>query len=167
MRLHRNAYLPCDSVKLTKVKMREALQVRDTRRAFFVGGDELMPSRPKHPCAHPGCPELIPYGEKYCEKHASLHTSEKKDTRAGGSAARGYGWRWQKASKAFLHAHPLCAECERHGKYTRAEVVDHIVPHRGDMKLFWDRDNWQPLCKQCHDKKTAREDRNFLREYTY
>ena len=35
------------------------------------------------------------------------------------------------------------------------------------MKLFWDRDNWQPLCKQCHDKKTAREDRNYPREYTY
>ena len=126
-----------------------------------------MPMRPKHPCAHPGCPELIPYGEKYCEKHAPLHASEKKDTRAGGSAARGYGYRWQKASKAFLHAHPLCAECERHGKYTRAEVVDHIVPHRGNMKLFWNRDNWQPLCKQCHDKKTAREDRNFPREYKY
>jgi hypothetical protein len=36
-----------------------------------------------------------------------------------------------------------------------------------NMKLFWDRDNWQPLCKQCHDKKTAREDRNYPREYTY
>ena len=24
----------------------------------------------------------------------------------------------------------------------KAEVVDHIVPHRGDGKLFWDEGNW-------------------------
>ena len=23
--------------------------------------------------------------------------------------------------------------------------MDHIVPHRGDQKLFWNRGNWQPL----------------------
>lgn len=26
------------------------------------------------------------------------------------------------------------------------------------MALFWDEANWQPLCKPCHDQKTARED---------
>ena len=30
-----------------------------------------MPFRPKHPCAHPGCPELVESGQKYCEKHRS------------------------------------------------------------------------------------------------
>ncbi|WP_143035082.1 HNH endonuclease [Marininema mesophilum] len=24
--------------------------------------------------------------------------------------------------------------------------------------LFWDKDNWQSLCKRCHDRKTAIED---------
>lgn len=167
MKMHINAHGSYDTVKLTEMKMREVLQGRNTRRAFFVGGDGLMPNRPRHPCAHPGCPELVEYGKKYCDKHEPLHADEKKDQRKGGAAGRGYGWRWQKASKAFLRAHPLCAECLRHGRYTKAEVVDHIVPHRGDMKLFWDRDNWQPLCKACHDRKTAREDRNFTREYTY
>ena len=38
-----------------------------------------------------------------------------------------------------------------HGKVKAAEVVDHITPHRGDQQLFWDVDNWQSLCKQCHD----------------
>ncbi|WP_233882799.1 HNH endonuclease [Brevibacillus laterosporus] len=42
---------------------------------------------------------------------------------------------------------------------TGATVVDHIVPHKGDKTLFWDRKNWQPLCEQCHNRKTAREDR--------
>lgn len=47
----------------------------------------------------------------------------------------------------------------------KAEVVDHIVPHRGDGKLFWDEGNWQALCKNCHDSKTMTEDR--YQEYRY
>ena len=47
----------------------------------------------------------------------------------------------------------------------KATVVDHIVPHRGDPKLFWDTDNWQALCKQCHDHKTMTEDR--YQEFRY
>lgn len=42
-----------------------------------------------------------------------------------------------------------------------ATVVDHVIPHRGDMELFWDSDNWQSMHKQCHDKKTASEDGGF------
>lgn len=41
---------------------------------------------------------------------------------------------------------------------TRAELVDHIVPHRGAMGFFWDRGNWQALCRPCHDKKSAKYD---------
>lgn len=42
-----------------------------------------------------------------------------------------------------------------------ATVVDHIIPHRGDLSsaAFWDETNWQPLCKRHHDRKTAREGR--------
>ena len=42
-----------------------------------------------------------------------------------------------------------------------ATVVDHIIPHKGDMDIFWDEDNWQPLCKRCHDQKTATENGGF------
>ena len=31
-------------------------------------------------------------------------------------------------------------------------VVDHIIPHRGDMVLFWDEDNLQTVSKAYHDK---------------
>ncbi|MGM9590559.1 MAG: HNH endonuclease signature motif containing protein, partial [Faecousia sp.] len=41
------------------------------------------------------------------------------------------------------------------GRLTPATVVDHIIPHRGDRKLFWDESNWQPLCKDCHNRKTG------------
>ena len=42
-----------------------------------------------------------------------------------------------------------------------ASVVDHRVPHRGDMALFWDSSNWQSMAKECHDRKTATEDGGF------
>ena len=34
-------------------------------------------------------------------------------------------------------------------------MLDHIVPHKGDMKVFWDRANWQGLCDRC-DKTIKR-----------
>lgn len=98
-----------------------------------------MPMRPKRPCAHPGCPELVAEG-KYCDKHRALHPEETRS-----ASGRGYGRAWQKASKQFFAAHPLCAQCLEEGRYTRATVVDHIQPHRGDRVLFWDRTNRQGL----------------------
>ena len=87
------------------------------------------------------------------EKHKAMHLEEVRS-----ASGRGYGSAWQKASKQFLQEHPLCEECKKQGKYEKATVVDHIIPHRGDQKLFWDRCNWQPLCKKHHDQKTRRED---------
>lgn len=63
------------------------------------------------------------------------------------------------ARAVYLQSHPLCVRCLAEGRYVKATVVDHIIPHRGDRKLFWDRDNWQALCKSCHDSKTMTEDR--------
>ena len=119
-----------------------------------------MPHKPKVPCKHPGCPELVPSGQKYCPEHKKLHPEEIRS-----ATARGYNSRWRKESKQFLRLHPLCAECFRNGKATPATVVNHIIPHRGAQELFWDRSNWQPLCKRCHDHKTMTEDMNV--EYKY
>ena len=66
-----------------------------------------------------------------------------------------YGAQWRKARIAFLREHPFCAMC---GKDLRGAdaVVDHIRPHRGDPVLFWDENNWQALCKFCHDSRKQR-----------
>ena len=74
------------------------------------------------------------------------------------AAKRGYGRRWQKARKAYLVRHPLCARCKALGRITAASEVDHIVPHRGEGKLFWDQKNWQPLCTGCHSSHKQREE---------
>ena len=81
-----------------------------------------------------------------------------KDERPS-AAARGYSWRWQKARATFLSRseNALCVECKRLGRIVPAIEVDHIIPHRGDQKLFWDRTNWAALCKPCHSAKTMRE----------
>ena len=102
----------------------------------------------------------MPSGTKYCEKHKALHPEEIRS-----AASRGYNRAWQKASKQYLNAHPFCVMCEQEGFFRKATVVDHIVPHRGNEELFWDRSNWQPLCKKHHDRKTLTEDINP--EYKY
>ncbi len=113
-----------------------------------------MPYSPKIPCKHPGCAKLVDAGKKYCEDHRKLHPGHTKT-----STKCGYDGRWRKARKLFLEVHPLCVECLKNGRYVKATVVDHIIPHRGDPQLFWNQSNWQALCKSCHDHKTMTEDR--------
>ncbi len=67
-----------------------------------------------------------------------------------------YDWQWRKASKAFLEANPLCADHKRLGRTVAATVVDHIIKHEGDKKLFWQRENWQSLCAHCHNSHKQR-----------
>jgi 5-methylcytosine-specific restriction enzyme A len=81
------------------------------------------------------------------------------DRQRPSAARRGYGPRWRRARAAYLARHPLCMRCKVEGRLEPAIVVDHVVPHRGDQKLFWDEANWAALCKACHDAKTAREGR--------
>lgn len=90
--------------------------------------------------------------------------------RRGTAASRGYGYRWQLAREDHLRRHPLCVMCSDQGWPTAASVVDHKEAPRlrdakasGDAarisaawKLFWDRDNWQSLCKPCHDSMKQR-----------
>lgn len=111
-----------------------------------------MPRTPPRPCRFPGCPGLCETGV-YCPAHAQYYATDRV---RGGAAVRGYDRRWREARARYLRLHPLCAECLRAHKAEPATVVDHIVPHRGDPKLFWDERNWQPLCKPCHDRKTGR-----------
>jgi 5-methylcytosine-specific restriction endonuclease McrA/predicted kinase len=80
------------------------------------------------------------------------------DSRRLTSRQRGYDWRWEKARRVFLGLHPLCRHCKEQGFIVTATVVDHIIPHRGDMALFWDTENWQSLCTPCHARWKQREE---------
>ena len=122
--------------------------------------EKPMPNKPARPCRYPGCPHLTRHKTGYCDEHLR-QTSQLYEKDRGSASARGYDRRWQKYTRSFLAEHPLCTECQRQGRVTAAQVVDHIIPHRGDPELFWDTKNHQALCKPCHDRKTAREDGGF------
>jgi len=117
-----------------------------------------LPTRLKRPCSHHGCPNLT--AERFCEQHKKQE-QQRQDRYRGTANERGYGVRWQRARLIYLREHPLCAICMEQGLITAGEVVDHIIPHKGDYELFWDETNWQTLCKRCHDVKTATEDGGF------
>lgn len=80
------------------------------------------------------------------------------DPRRGSSAERGYGHRWRVYRLGFLAEQPLCVRCLAAGQTTAANIVDHIEPHKGCERLFWDALNHQALCRTCHDRKTVMED---------
>ena len=112
-----------------------------------------MAMKPLRPCRHPGCPALTRQG--YCPEHKPKRAERR-------ASAKYHGWYslpvWTDDLRpAQLLREPWCRECARHGVRTRATVVDHVTPHRGDWQLFIDPDNHQSLCKRCHDRKTARE----------
>lgn len=62
-----------------------------------------------------------------------------------------YGRLWRKRSRRYLDKNPLCVRCAELGRVGAATVVDHKVPHKGDVVLFWDEDNWQSLCGHHHN----------------
>jgi len=111
-------------------------------------------------CLHPRCGVIVPRG--YCATHAPVSTEPQR----GNSNMRGDTYRWHKLRKRFLDRYPLCgmrpvglvpvrSQCAEDGWLTPATLVDHVVPHRGNARLFWDEQNWQSLCASCHARKSA------------
>jgi 5-methylcytosine-specific restriction protein A len=66
---------------------------------------------------------------------------------------------WRVLRLQQLRTEPLCRMCRDEGRVTAANVVDHMVPHRGDHVLFHDPANLQSLCKPCHDRHAQSRDR--------
>lgn len=135
-----------------------------------------MPTTSPRPCKKPGCRLLTTQGA-YCTDHAKVQRQQVEVKRES-STKRGYGYKWQQASKGFLRAHPLCQcdECkEGEIRLLQSTVVDHKTAHKLDeaiksgceeriakaRALFWDSSNWMAMNKICHDKKTVREDGGF------
>lgn len=109
----------------------------------------MSPYKAKHPCKYPGCPNLVESGQSYCPEHQKKNGAY---TRRHPEYSKLYNnKRWAAFRRMYLREHPLCALCGG-----EATIVDHIKDHQGDWELFWSLDNLQSLCKQCHDKKTAR-----------
>lgn len=134
-----------------------------------------MPNALLRPCATQPCAELVESG--HCPTHA-----RGKERMRGSSWKRGYDRAWQAIRASFWTAliaagiAPVCgarlpgapvtvhSQCAREGRLNDRKLeTDHIVPHRGDQRLFRDVLNLQLLCRRCHSIKTASEDGGFGR----
>lgn len=67
--------------------------------------------------------------------------------------------RWRAAREVQLSKQPLCDECLELDQTTAATVVNHRIPHKGDLTLFWDPTNHQSVCKPHHDGPIQRAER--------
>lgn len=110
-------------------------------------------------CAHGGCSVLVPFNQRYCNKH----TKDRYVPRERQIVTQPYyklyhSSRWGETSRAYRAANPLCEECLRHGKQSLATSVDHIkaLKDGGDP---WDDSNLQSLCARCHNRKTVQENK--------
>jgi 5-methylcytosine-specific restriction protein A len=116
-------------------------------------------------CRASACLTLVDPPRSYCSKHqgyedAKLKRESERATQrwADHHARVDYSWiwrdaRWRKIRAAQLRDQPTCQKCGAPGT-----TVDHVIPHRGEEALAFDRGNVQTLCGSCHARKT-REDR--------
>lgn len=108
------------------------------------------------------CGFSVPNGTKCaCRVKRTKERQQANDAARGSAASRGYTAQWAKESKAWLASlgEPLCAcGCDR-----PANMVDHKIAPKGDMRLFWDRSNWQPYNGLCNRRKNIREEGGFVK----
>ncbi|MHB1154853.1 MAG: HNH endonuclease [Eubacteriales bacterium] len=112
-----------------------------------------MPTRPKTPCSHPGCPKLS--HERYCEEHKKAEVARYEKYQRDPAVRKRYGSRWRHIRDKYITEHPLCEECKKQGKLTAAQEVHHITTlSKGGTH---DERNLMSLCTPCHSAITARD----------
>ncbi|MBB4955518.1 5-methylcytosine-specific restriction endonuclease McrA [Agrobacterium vitis] len=117
-------------------------------------------SKPPRICS---CGRIVPHGVLCeCQRLATRERNARHDATRPTATQRGYNHEWRKARTEYLAMHPHCRECSQNGVTRLATVVDHIIPHKQDMRLFWTRANWQPLCAPCNNSVKQRKERTFL-----
>ena len=110
-------------------------------------------SKPPHLCT---CGKIVAHGTRCaCKVAATRARNKRHDAKRPTASQRGYDSKWRKARKEWLHHNPTCVMCG-----TKADTVDHITSHKGDMKLFWDKTNWQSLCAHHHNTHKQRLERS-------
>jgi len=73
--------------------------------------------------------------------------------------------RWKKLRKrVFARDGWQCVYCRDKGIVTPAQECDHRVPLIRAPELFWEENNLDSVCTECHLKKTADERREQTNE---
>jgi 5-methylcytosine-specific restriction protein A len=111
-----------------------------------------MPTGPLRECHFPLCGGYA-RTNGYCLAHQQMHQQRAQAAPAPGVTLSRSSARFRKARRYYLLHHPVCAICRQ----AFANILDHVVPHRGIPRLYWDQSNWQGLCVHCHAVKTSKE----------
>lgn len=89
-----------------------------------------------------------------CQIEQQRERKARSDAKRPTASQRGYDRNWAKERAIYLKFNPTCRRCN-----APATVVDHIMPHKGNMALFWNKANWQPLCSHCHNSFKQSQER--------
>src|SRR5689334_8855121 len=109
-----------------------------------------MPWAAKSPCVIPGCGQHAQYRGR-----CSTHMKGMEQERPNVDARKWYHTRRWELLKAQVRAEePCCGMCLTEGQAVPGTQTDHIVPHRGNEALFFNRQNLQNLCEHHHSLKT-------------
>ena len=110
-----------------------------------------MPRKSKRQCGVFGCTNFAKDGESFCEEHLKKENQKYNKYLRGYDSHERYDSRWIKVRKMYITNHPLCEECLKENKYTKATIVHHIKPIEcGGAK--YDFENLKSVCASCHQK---------------
>ena len=100
-----------------------------------------------------------------CEKHIAEQRAQQIECQRKHNAVRSdmdkfYDTAaWRRLRREHARMHPLCVECEREGRVTALDVVDHIVPRKIDPRRSLDPTNLRSLCHEHHNRIGGRSRR--------
>lgn len=106
-------------------------------------------------CKYQGCDNLVNKEGEYCSVHVG-YIIKRKPFEGASRSSLYKEYKWKALSKRILQQHPYCAICGREDEL----IVHHIIPHRGNIDLFYDEENMVVVCKECHSTLTAQEINN-------
>lgn len=127
----------------------------------------LISTRPFRICREFGCNNLTK--ESYCKDHEHIQREKELERHKEYNKQRDpilvkfYNSKeWKTLSYYTLASnHFLCIGCSTDERPVLADVADHIIPVQVDWSLRLDPKNTQPLCHDCHNKKTAEDKRKY------
>lgn len=116
--------------------------------------DGLSPFAPKKGCLHPRCPGWALPGKARCQVHQLAYYRQDNAQRDPRITTFYNSTAWKKFRAAVRAARPWCETCEREGRQTPSEQVDHIVRLKEAPARALDETNVRALCMSCHSRRT-------------
>lgn len=87
---------------------------------------------------------------RFCEEHQRIENQRYEKYDRDPAVKRRYGQAWKHIRDRYMNTHPLCEQCQKEGRLTKADQVHHIKPLAEDSDHS--ETNLMSLCSSCHSK---------------